>query len=303
VSDSGKPQPIVDTNNGVPKKQPSKDVAALFTNLKLQHEHYQPFTRRQTPKLMPQVEEIPVTAPVERVRTHIGIFSPAGGSGKSLLASGIGSVLCQLGKRVLLVDAAPWQSLAFHFGAKENRAGRRAFFAPGVRKTPVYLLSCGENQAGFPDLTEFDTAFPVDYVLFDLSGISGNLLLNYLRECDRVLVPLLPDPSALRNASTVVSMLESLGSAAPQVRFIINNMDDSAASTAVREALSRLLGNDLFSSVIFSQPEVRRALQDGIVLPFHTPEAQASLVLGELAHSFISPEKVSVSSDSRWIEG
>ena len=304
MSDSGKPLSVAGGGNyEAPTKQSNNDVAALFTNLKLQHGHYQPFTRRQSAKILPQISEPPAIEPVAHARTQIGIFSPAGGSGKSLLVAGIGSVLCQKGKRVLLVDVSPWPSLAFHFGATETRSGRRTFFAPGLQKNPIHLLYCGEGKTCFPDLTEFSASIPIDYVLFDLSGVSGDQLLSYLSECDRVLVPLLPDPSAVRIAAAVVSLIESLGTAAPQFSFILNNMDDSAASKEVHEALIRSLGTRLLPAVILNQPEVRKALQDGVVLPFHVPEAQASLVLGELALSLAKPEKVSLAVDSRWIEG
>ena len=302
MSDTNKLQAVLDNNSTAPKKQANQDVAALFTNLKLQHAHYQPFTRRQGVKTGLQITEVVAREPVARIRTHLGIFSPAGGSGKSLLAAGLASLLCQLGKRVLLIDASPWQSLAYHFGAAVTRAGRRTFFAPGFPKLPVHLLSCGENRSTFPDLKDFDIEIPVDCVVFDLGGVSGELLLTYLRECDHVLVPLLPDPLAVRIAANVLSTLELLGTSAPQVRFILNNMDESAVAREVHESLVRVLGKQLFPSIIMNQPEVRKALEDGIVLPFYAPEAQASLVLGEIAHSLLTPEKAQALARSRWTE-
>ena len=303
MSEVSESQAVLGVDGKAPKKQANQDVAALFTNLKLQHAHYQPFTRRQGAKTGLQITEVVAREPVARIRTQLGIFSPAGGSGKSLLAAGIASLLCQLGKRVLLVDASPWQSLAFHFGATETRAGRRTFFAPGLPKSSVHLLSCGENQSTFPDLKDFDVEIPVDCVVFDLSGVSGELLLTYLRECDHVLVPLLPDPLAVRMSAGVLSILELLGASAPHVRFILNNMDESAVAREVHESLMRVLGKQLFPSVILNQLEVRKALEDGIVLPFYAPKAQASLVLGEIARSLLAPEKAQALAHSRWTEG
>ena len=303
MSDTGKPQAVFDTEGKAHNKQSNQDVAALFSNLKLQHAHYQPFTRRQGAKAVLPIAEVVMRKPAARSRTHLGIFSPAGGTGKSLLAAGIASLLCQLGKRVLLVDASPWLSLAFHFGATETRTGRRTFFAPGFPQSPVHLLSCGGNQAAFPDLKDYDAEILVDCVVFDLSGVSGELLLTYLRACDHVLVPLLPDALAVHISASVLSILESLGASAPQVRFILNNMDESAVAREVHESLTRSLGKQLFPSVILNQPEVRKALLDGIVLPFYAPEAQASLVLGEIARSFLTPEKAQAMAHSRWTEG
>jgi len=166
----------------------------------------------------------------------------------------------------------------------------------------VHLLSCGENHTTFPDLKDFQVDIPVDYVLFDLSGVSGELLLAYLRECDHVVVPLLPDPLAVRIATSVLGTMESLGDSAPQVRFVLNNMDDSDVAREVHESLIRLIGKQLFPSTIAHQPEVRKALQGGIVLPFYAPKAQASVVLGEIAHALLTPEKAKAQTDSRWIE-
>jgi len=313
MSDLSEPLGDAENKPGTGQKRSGRDVAALFTNLHLQHGHYQPFTRRQTAKShpVPAPSTIAVPAPAlaaavtagPRGYSRFGIFSPSGGSGKSTLTAAVGSMLCQQGKRVLLVDASPWQTLAFHFGAKEPRSGRRTFFAPGVNKAAVHLISCEEGKEPFADIEQFTSETAVDYILFDLSGQSGERLLTYLRECDSLLVPLLPDPSAIRATVIVQTIMASLPSLAPRIQFILNNMDDSATANEVHNTLTQALGAQLFPSVICNQPEIRQALADGVVLPFYAPEAQATLIVGQLVHWLLAPGLAPAEADGRWLEG
>ena len=220
-----------------------------------------------------------------------------------MITAALGSILCQHGKRVLLFDASPWQSLAFHFGASEARTGRRTFYAPGSKVAAIHLLSCEEEEKPFLGLDEWTASSPVDYVLFDLSGVSGERLMAYLRKCDRIIVPLLPDLSALRIVATMRQLLEPLGSDAPSLCFLLNGMDSSAGAEEVRAQLTDLLGDQLFPSVILQQPEVRKALAEGIVLPSFAPESQATGVFGQIVDWLLKPNEALTVSAQRWSEG
>jgi len=290
------------------RNQSNKDIVTLLSSFEEKRGEHQPFKRRQQPVAVDQpilaaVGKPAVVKSLHRTSVHIGVFSPSGGSGKSTITAGIGSMLCQQGKHVLLIDTSPWQSLAFHFGATEARSGRRTFFAPGARETAIHLLCCDEDAASYPDSDEFMVAHSVDYVLYDLGGLSGDRLIAHIRDCDSLLVPVLPDSSAIRSVAIVQKMLRSLGSAAPRVQFLLNNMDDSAAAKEVRDDLAQSLGEQLFPSAILHQPEVRMALADGVVLPFYAPQAQATTVFGEITQWLVSPEKGLTVTQGRWSEG
>jgi MinD-like ATPase involved in chromosome partitioning or flagellar assembly len=286
-------------------ERPNQDVAALFSNLQLNDMHYQPFTRRRIKKTFDEAVEVPnptPSSPAQGTRIHIGVFSPMGGSGMSTLTVSLGSILCQLGRRVLLVDTSPWQALVFHFGATETRPGKRTFFAPGSSGFEIHILTCDECPPKFSDLESFTAVTSVDCVLFDLGGLSGETLNVYLRECDMLLVPLLPDHSAVRLAKAVKLFLARLGTAVPRVQFVLNQMDGSPNAMEVQELLTRSLGDDLFPVAISRQPDVHDAITNGVVLPFYAPEAQASSVCHEIVRWLRIPEMNPQKTALRWSE-
>ena len=285
------------------KVEPNHDVNALFSALRLDQTHYQSFSRRRNVSPPEQIAKTENIAFQREGRVHIGVFSPMGGSGKSTLSTSLGSMLCQLGRRVLLVDTSPWQVLAFHYGATEARPGKRSFFAPGGRDSAVHILARDQNDVGVPDLDSFVATTPVDCVFFDLGGVLGEILLAYLRECDVVLVPLLPDSSAVRLAAAVKLLLGKLKPSPARVMFVINQMDDSPIAKRVQTLLMQAHGEQLFSSAIFRQPEVQQALADGVVLPFYAPKSQAISVFDEIVRWLQIPEAASTKTVQRWSEG
>jgi MinD-like ATPase involved in chromosome partitioning or flagellar assembly len=284
--------------------RPSHDVAALFSNLHLSNMQYQPFSRRRsakTPEVTVEANLPPRTPLTSGGQVHVGVFSPMGGAGASTLTASLGSILCQQGKGVLLVDTSPWQALAFHFGATETRPGRRTFSDPGFSDHKVHILACDES-ARFPDLESFTATTRVDCVLFDLGGMSGESLDVCLRECATLIVPLLPDPSAVRLAKAAKLLLGKLGNSAPRVQFVLNQMDDSRDAKEVQLLLDRFLGEDLFSLAINHQPDVRNAIANGVVLPFYAPEAQATSVCESIVQWLQISEMDLKKTELRWSE-
>lgn len=323
MSDRKESRYTAQAQHGVTRSQSNHDAASLLSNFQQERGQFHSFTRRQTDTADPEgtVEQAKAATSIQvkptsmielkpameieakpAMCTNVAVFSPAGGSGKSTMIAALGSILCQQGKRVLLLDTCPWQSIAFHFGASEAKTGRRIFFAPGSKETSLTLLPCGEGDASLATLNELIASTPFDYVLFDLSGASGEGFLQLLRKCEIALVPLLPDFSALRSVATVKRLLEPLGNAAPKMRFVLNCMDDSAAAKEVQEILDGALGYQLFPSYILHQPEVRKALAEGIVLPSFAPDAQATLVFEEIAQWLLKPDKAA-SMARKWSEG
>jgi len=145
-----------------PDAAPNRDVAALFSDLQLNPEQYQAFDRRRPAKIPQKAADIPRReipplpshANGDPTVLYIGVFSPMGGAGTSTLTASVGSILCELGRRVLLVDTSQWQALAFHFGANEVGAGVRTFVAPHPRDLRIHILSCDESASQFFDLAD-----------------------------------------------------------------------------------------------------------------------------------------------------
>ena len=73
----------------------------------------------------------------------IGVFSLAGGVGKTTIVATLGRALSEYGERVLLVDATTYGLLPFYFGARELRAGAVRTFAPpgGSTDAPIHMVS------------------------------------------------------------------------------------------------------------------------------------------------------------------
>lgn len=282
--------------------EPNRDVNALFSSLRMDQATYQSFTRHRGPKAVERAPEKKIPEPRNEGRVHVGIWSPMGGSGKSTLTSSLGSLISQLGRRVLLVDTSQWQTLAFHYGASEARAGKRSFFAPGSEDLAVHILALDQNDTGFPDLNNFTATIPLDCVLFDLSGVSGEQLLVYLQECDIIIVPLLPDASAVRLAGVAKTVLDKLQPSPSRVMFVINQMEDTALAKEVRAQLIQSLGEQLFPSAIDRHAVVQQAQAHGVVLPFYSPKAQSISVLNEITRWLNIPEAALARPLQRWSE-
>jgi chromosome partitioning protein len=208
-----------------------------------------------------------------------------------------------MGRSVLLVDTSPWQALAFHYGANKVRPGMRSFFASESQDLPVRILACGHDDASLPDIDSYAAKTPFDYVLFDLSGANGKELIAYLQDCDILLVPMLPEPSATRLAEAMMNLLNGLTSFTGQPMFVMNKMDDSSMAKEVQTSLGHLLGDQLLPATIARQSEVQQALAEGIVLPVYAPKAQAVTICNEIARFFEAP-KVALTgrAQQRWCE-
>jgi cellulose biosynthesis protein BcsQ len=283
------------------KLEPANDISALFSSLHLDQTHYKPFTRRRG-QVLNQPGEQAKDIPEREGYIQIGVFSPMGGSGKSTLAASLGSMLYLREKRVLLVDSSPWQTLAFHYGATELRSGMRSFFAPGVPASAVHIIGCTQDDAGVPDLSSTISTTPLDCILFDLGNLSGATLLAHLQRCDIALVPLLPDATAVRLAVTIKTLLEGLNPSPARVMFVLNQMDDSPLSKDIHHLLVQSLGELLFPSIIYRQPEIPQAMAQGIVLPSYAPEAQAVTVCDEIVRWIQLPEAGRIKIGQRWSE-
>lgn len=87
-------------------------------------------------------QEAPVDAPAGNVPV-LEVFSLAGGVGKTSLVATLGRALSSLGERVLLVEATPFGSLPYFFGACDCRPGVLRTFRPPSSSSdaPIRLAS------------------------------------------------------------------------------------------------------------------------------------------------------------------
>lgn len=275
-------------------RESNGDVNALFSSFRLNESSYRTFGRHRSPKPTEQAKPEPV---------RVGIFSPMGGAGKSMLTACLGSILWQHGKKVLLVDAAQWPTLAFHYGATTTRPGMRSFFAPGETELPVRMLAREPNEPAIPEINDHLRTDPADYVLFDLSGVSGQELAACLQACQALLIPLVPNGSAVRSAEAVRALLGTLPTPPDRILYIVNQMDELPLAKTIYASLNQLLGDQLYKKPIYRQAEIQESLAEGVVLPFFAPKSQAAIVCNEIAQWLEIPRVASLpSTQQRWSE-
>ncbi|HMG02456.1 MAG TPA: ParA family protein [Edaphobacter sp.] len=283
-------------------RESNGDVNALFSSFRLNESSYRTFGRHRSSKT-PELAKPVLADSSQPEPVRVGIFSPMGGAGKSMLAASLGSILWQHGKRVLLVDAAPWPTLAFHYGATTTRPGMRSFLAPGEKELPVRILARDPNEPAIPEINDHLRTDAADYVLFDLSGVSGQELMACLQVCQVLLIPLVPDPSAVRYVEAITALLGTLPTAPDRILYVMNQMDELPLTKTVYASLNQLLGDQLYKKPIYRQAEVQQSLAEGVVLPFFAPKSQAAAVCSEIAQWLEIPRSAALSkTQQRWSE-
>ena len=164
----------------------------------------------------------------------IAIANNKGGVGKTTTTQALGTVLAQQGRSVLLLDLESQHSLTDLY--KLNGHTSTMYDVLGAGGHPgtadiqditisthldnLYLapaqadLVLSEESLGSMDMpaSMLDLAFrraslPYDYVLIDTSPSLGLLLLNALVAADEVIVPIQPEPMAVRGFRGIYSFI------------------------------------------------------------------------------------------------
>jgi cellulose synthase operon protein YhjQ len=216
----------------------------------------------------------------------IGVFSLAGGVGKTSIVATLGRALSEYGERVLLVDATTYGLLPFYFGARELRAGAVRTFAPpgGSTDAPIHMVSVDretltEDAAGednmVADIRRFSRGS--NRILADLATGSGPLLRRFLRFSPTLLVPLAPDMNSVVSLNLLESFLKnhSDGDAAPVTPyFLLSHFDVSLPlHLDVREVLREQLGDRLLPFVLRRSATVSEALAEGMTVVDYAPNS------------------------------
>ena len=146
----------------------------------------------------------------------VAVYNRKGGTGKTTLTLAAAGAAARAGARVLLLDADPAQDAATVAAdwdgvrAEEWRAGWRA---EGIAEdVDLVLIDCPPE-------------YPTPKAVFD---------------AELVVVPVTPEPLAVRRLASVVATLE-----APYV-VVVNGYYQGASTTAVLKELSDLLGDQLW---------------------------------------------------------
>lgn len=212
----------------------------------------------------------------------VAVFSLAGGVGKSSLVATLGRILAARGERVLLVDATPYGTLPFYYGASEQRPGAlRTFSGEGI-EAPIQVLSLDANLPASPatagwmaDLLQQHGA-NVDRILIDMGTASKPLAQAILDLAPTVIVPVIPDMSSMVTLQAVNSFFERSEPAAAPVQpyYLLNRFDTAAAMHAdIRALLQEQFGDRLMPLELRTSTDVSEALAEGMTVADYAPES------------------------------
>ncbi|MCK8784320.1 AAA family ATPase [Roseomonas sp. NAR14] len=189
----------------------------------------------------------------------ISFASPKGGVGKTTLAANVADALHRQGRRVVLIDLDPQNTLRLHFGVSLTDGigfmtdlPRRAGWRHALRTTPSGLLL----------LPHGGTDLPGALALARLLEREPELLLTPLRE-------MLADPDLLVIADTAPGATPALALLAPMSTLLIAVMLADATSAALVPEISsgRFLGTgaaatalDVRLRVVLNQVDMEQRL-------------------------------------------
>ncbi|HSU20161.1 MAG TPA: cellulose synthase operon protein YhjQ/BcsQ [Acidobacteriaceae bacterium] len=216
----------------------------------------------------------------------LGVFSLAGGVGKTSLVATLGRALASCGEKVLLTDTTSHGLLPFYFGASELKPGVVRMFAPpvGSADAPVHLLSFALNEKpADPDARELvaeelaRNGRGMQRVLVDLSPAAAWAVRRLARMNSIILVPMKPDMSSVISLGAVERFFADIADANGKPvhpRYVLNGFDSAQPlHLDVREVLRQQLGDRLLPFVIRRSPAVSEALAEGMTVMDYAPES------------------------------
>jgi cellulose synthase operon protein YhjQ len=260
-------------------------------------------------------QETPVEAPAGNVPV-LEVFSLSGGVGKTSLVATLGRALSSLGERVLLVEATPFGSLPYFFGACDSRPGALRTFRPPSSSSdaPIRLASIDPESLMVESAVQGSLAAEiqgwsrgVSRVIVDVSTGSTATLRGLSRMSPLVLVPLVPDVNSVLTASTIDSFFQrqagNLGGHA-DVYYVLNQFDPSLPlHVDVRKMLRERLGDRLLPVAMQRTPAVSEALAEGMTIMDYAPDSAMAADIISLAkwlEDVMAP--VDMNSRGRWSE-
>lgn len=237
----------------------------------------------------------------------IGIYSVAGGVGKTTVSANLAKTLSSLGEQLLLVDASGRGLLPLYFGATELKAGLRKFVAPGVNAPSIQVIAPDKVTGEWLNGEVKPLMSDVQRTLFDLGPACGSLLPEIFSMCTVVLIPLLPDLNSVMSVAAIEAFLnaQSTGLKAPSVFYLFNRFDEQSLNDQqAREIVARQCGNRLLPITLRHDWTLTEALHGGLSAADHTPGSELSRNYLELALWVrrVAPLTSAVLLPGRWSE-
>lgn len=236
------------------------------------------------------------SAPVASRAPVLGVFSLAGGVGKTSLVATLGRALSARGERVLLVDTAAFGLLPFFFGARDQRPGQLRTFTPPASSgdAPIQMVTVDPDAFGAENAAQEGLASEigkysrgVGRVIVDLATASGSTTRRILKLQPLILVPVVPDMNSVVSVSSIDAFFErnagGVGKSALPY-YVLNQFDPSLPlHLDVREVLREQLGERLLPFALRRAPAVSEALAEGMTVMDYAPNSTVAEDFGSLA--------------------
>ena len=145
-----------------------------------------------------------------------------GGVGKTASVVNIGAALAKLGKKVLLIDLDPQESLSYWVGINEPNKTVFDFF-DGKEQLEACITTSGRGFDVIPSKEMLATITPdvyqlkvamdnlnYDFILLDCSPTLGMTTLAALTAADWVIIPLCPDLLSIKGMSQLLGTIQTI---------------------------------------------------------------------------------------------
>jgi cellulose synthase operon protein YhjQ len=260
-------------------------------------------------------QESTADAPAESIPV-LEVFSLSGGVGKTSLVATLGRALSARGERVLLVEATPFGSLPYFFGARDSRPGVLRTFRPPSSSidAPIRLVSIDPDSLMDDPAAQGSLAAEiqewsqgVSRILVDVSTASTATVQGLSRMSPLVLVPLIPDVNSVLAANAIDSYFErqmDREGGQPDVYYVLNQFDSSLPlHLDVRRLLEERLGERLLPIALQRTPAVSEALAEGMTIMDYAPDSATAdqiISLAKWLEDVMAP--ADLNSRGRWCE-
>lgn len=216
----------------------------------------------------------------------IGLFSLAGGVGKTTLATTLGRVLSGWGRRTVLANYASSFGFQHLLGPRSQNMGDFTFLypPPGLAVLPLTVIEADPtHQERAWELLEH-TRQHAEITLVDFSTSLPSPARKVLEAADDLLIPILPDVHSAATLLPLEAMFRTTLAPTPRIHYLLNRYDATRAlHQEMRERLQATLGPRLLPFSLADEPRIQDAMRSGITLPDYAPDAPAVAELHALA--------------------
>lgn len=224
----------------------------------------------------------------DKAASICGIFSVAGGVGKTSLTAALGRTLSATGERVVLAEVNAHGLLPFYFGGSAGGGlvseWQDAGVSTGDGRPALISFSSGATDARASEkafaeaLDRYSDAGTRVIVDLCSSALWGMRVL--LQRQATILVPIAPDMTSVLTLKAVEKYVHGLSEQVQlpvHVRYVLNQFEPGLPlHLDIRQTLERHLGDRLLPFMIRRSPMVAEALAEAMTVMEYAPESDVA---------------------------